>query len=140
MCAAGPGDRVILTTSKQLEYDDGDKGKAVSGTEERFIKSVDGATVTLDAPLAKLPLLVRAGHLVPLLDPAIDTLAEETSASIVSPPDVADVYDVVGALAPGATDARFTLYDGGTLHANAADHLRIDRAVKRGSLDIFAGR
>lgn len=76
-----------------------------------------GATVTLDAPLAKLPLLLRAGYLVPLLDPTIDTLAEETSPSIVSPPDVADVYDVVGVLAPGAADAGFVLYDGGTLRA-----------------------
>ncbi|HEX8915789.1 MAG TPA: G8 domain-containing protein [Humisphaera sp.] len=51
-----PGDRVILTTSHQVEYEDGNaegkaRGKAVSGTEERFIKSVEGATVTLDAPV-----------------------------------------------------------------------------------------
>lgn len=32
------------------------------------------------APLSKLPLLVRDGHLVVLLDPAFDTLARETHA------------------------------------------------------------
>ncbi len=77
-----------------------------------------GASVTLDAPLAKLPLLVRAGYLVPLLDPTIDTLAEESSAAIVSPADVADVYDVVGVLAPQATDAHVALHDGAVLRAH----------------------
>ena len=57
-----------------------------------------GAEVTLDAPLAKLPLLLRAGYLVPLLDPTIDTLSTEDDPDIVSADDVADVYDVVGLL------------------------------------------
>jgi hypothetical protein len=65
-----------------------------------------------------LPLLLRAGYLVPLLDPTIDTLAEEHDPNIVSPADVAEVYDVIGLLTPGeGGDATFTLYDGGTLRA-----------------------
>jgi alpha-D-xyloside xylohydrolase len=75
-----------------------------------------GQTVTLDAPLAKLPLLLRAGYLVPMLDPTIDTLAEESSDAIVSPADVADVYDVVGFATTGQT-ASFTLADGTALTA-----------------------
>lgn len=76
-----------------------------------------GAQVTLDAPLGELPLLLRAGHLVPLLDATIDTLAEESRDDVVGPGDVADVYDVVGLLAPAAAQATFTLWDGGTLEA-----------------------
>jgi alpha-glucosidase len=100
------GARTKTVTLPPGTFIDWDTGALVRG----------GTTVTLDAPLAKLPLLLRAGHLVPLLDPTIDTLAEESSAAIVSPPDVADVYDVVGALVP-ASDASFTLYDGEALEA-----------------------
>jgi alpha-glucosidase (family GH31 glycosyl hydrolase) len=77
-----------------------------------------GATVTLDAPLDKLPLLLRAGYLVPMLDPAIDTLADETNPDVVGHADVADVYDVVG-LVDGAGAAGATLYDGDTFSAVA---------------------
>ncbi len=101
------GARTKTVTLPPGTFIDWDTGALVRG----------GTTVTLDAPLAKLPLLLRAGYLVPLLDPAIDTLAEESSPTIVSPPDVADVYDVVGALVPDGS-ARFTLYDGDTLEAH----------------------
>ncbi len=76
-----------------------------------------GTTVTLPAPLDTLPLLLRAGYLVPMLDPTIDTLSEESDPDIVSPADVADVYDVVGLLSPDAPTASFELYDGTTLEA-----------------------
>ncbi len=59
---------------------------------------LDGDEVTLDAPLDQLPLLLRSGYLVTMLDPTIDTLAEESSDEIVGLDDVADVYDVVGLL------------------------------------------
>lgn len=74
-----------------------------------------GAPVTLDAPLAKLPLLLRDGHLVPMLDPTIDTLAEETHSDVVGPGDVSDVYDVVGLVTLATGQASFTLWDGGNL-------------------------
>jgi len=70
-----------------------------------------GDVVTLDAPLQKLPLLLRDGYLVPMLDPTIDTLSEESNVDVVGPDDVSDVYDVVGLVSDGAT-ATFTLYDG----------------------------
>jgi sulfoquinovosidase len=74
-------------------------------------------TITLAAPLDKLPLLLRDGHLIPLLDPSIDTLAPENDPSIVGPGDVADVYDVVGLVSRELGAASFTLADGGSLRA-----------------------
>jgi alpha-glucosidase (family GH31 glycosyl hydrolase) len=72
--------------------------------------------VTLDAPIERLPLLLRSGHLIPLLDDRIDTLSQEDSDAIVGPSDVAGVYDVVGVLTPGQS-ARFVVYDGAELRA-----------------------
>lgn len=78
-----------------------------------------GAEVTIDAPLALLPLLLRAGHLVPMLDPTIDTLTTETNPDVVGPDDVADVYDVVAFLTrESASDgASFDLWNGERLEA-----------------------
>ncbi len=48
------GDRVILTASHPLEYNEGKSGakrKNESGTEERTVVKVDGATLELDKPL-----------------------------------------------------------------------------------------
>ncbi len=77
-----------------------------------------GATATLPAPLTELPLLLVDGGLVPLLDPSIDTLAPETSPTVIGPTDVADVYDVAGALSSATARASFTLADGTTLDAH----------------------
>jgi len=77
-----------------------------------------GATVTLPAPLTELPLLLVDGGLVPMLDPTIDTLAPETSPTVIGPTDVANVYDVVGAVSRAGQNASFTLADGGTLAAH----------------------
>jgi len=77
-----------------------------------------GTTATLPAPLTELPLLLVDGSLVPMLDPTIDTLAPETSATVVGPTDVADVYDVAGAVSRATGRATFTLADGGTLEAD----------------------
>lgn len=76
-----------------------------------------GGPVVLDAPLHKLPLLLRDGQLVPMLDERIDTLAEEDHPEVVGPGDVADVLDVVGLLSTRAGQAGFALYDGGSLQA-----------------------
>ena len=72
---------------------------------------------TLPAPLNRLPMLLRERQLVPLLDPTIDTLADEDNPNVIGPGDVKDVYDVVGFLTPGKDGASFTLYGGGTLKA-----------------------
>ncbi len=73
-----------------------------------------GATVVLDAPLAKLPLLLRDGHPIVLLDPTIDTLAQETSDEVVGPTDVAGVYDVVAFVSTDVGHASCALHDGDT--------------------------
>ena len=86
-----------------------------------FIDWRDGSlrdgTVTLPAPLRELPLLLVDGGLVPLYDASIATLAPETNASVVGPSDVADVFDVAGAVSKATGKATFTLADGGTLTA-----------------------
>ncbi len=75
-------------------------------------------TVELDAPLAKLPLLLRDGGVLPLLDPSIDTLAEESHPDVVGPADVADVYDVVGFVSPEVGSGRIELADGSAMFVN----------------------
>jgi alpha-glucosidase len=90
-------------------------GHYLDWTDEVLVEG--GAAVTLVAPLAKLPLLLRDGYLVPLLDPAIDTLAAETNVDVVGPADVDEVYDVVGLVSTDVGSAGFTLWDGGALHA-----------------------
>lgn len=74
------------------------------------------AVATIPAPLAKLPLLLRAGAMVPMLDASIDTLAPATDPDVVDVDDVADRLDVVVALGPG-DEARFELADGTVLEA-----------------------
>lgn len=73
-------------------------------------------TVTLSAPLAKLPILLRENRLLPLLDASIDTLADETSSAVVGRNDVSHVYDVVALLGQRG-DASLQLWDGTVLHA-----------------------
>ncbi len=68
-----------------------------------------GGEVEVEAPLDELPLFLRAGHLIPMLDATIDTLADEDAADVVGPADVADVYDAVGLLAPGAESAQVSV-------------------------------
>jgi alpha-glucosidase (family GH31 glycosyl hydrolase) len=76
-----------------------------------------GTTATLPAPLTELPLLLVDGTLVPMLDPTIDTLAAETSPAVIGPTDVADVYDVAGAISHATGRAIFSLAEG-TLEAD----------------------
>ncbi len=70
-----------------------------------------GRRVTLPAPLDRLPLLLKDGGIVPLLDPSIETLAPATEPGIVTLDQVKDRLDVLVALSAGR-DARFTLADG----------------------------
>ena len=75
-----------------------------------------GRRVSLPAPLAKLPLLLKDGGIVPMLDASIDTLAPATDPSVVTPATVADRLDVIVALSPGK-EARIALADGTELVA-----------------------
>lgn len=73
---------------------------------------------TVPAPLTELPIFLRAGYLIPMLDPSIDTLSEiETHPDVVGPGDVAGVYDVVGVLSTASSTASFTLWDGTVVEA-----------------------
>lgn len=78
--------------------------------------------VTIPAPLGKLPLLLVADQLLPLLDPAIDTLAPASDPTVITPKEVADRLDVIVALSPGG-HAKLELADGTVLEATrlAAD-------------------
>jgi alpha-glucosidase (family GH31 glycosyl hydrolase) len=80
-------------------------------------------TVTVNAPIGLLPILIPEGGLVPMLDPSVDTLYDvpiaERDPSVVGPADVANVYDVVGFLSTHQpTTAEFTFVDGGTVKAS----------------------
>ncbi len=79
-----------------------------------------GQKVSIQAPLDKLPLLLVADQILPMLDPAIDTLAPASDPSVVTPKDVADRLDVKVALSPGG-HAELTLTDGTHLVAERVD-------------------
>lgn len=74
-----------------------------------------GKLEVVDAPLAKLPLYVRAGQLVPLLRPTLDTLAPATVPGVDSFANDSGVLwlraTVIGAL---AGPSKVALYDGTT--------------------------
>jgi alpha-glucosidase (family GH31 glycosyl hydrolase) len=77
--------------------------------------AVVSGTVNADAPLTTLPLYLRDGALVPLLDPSVDTLNDfATDPTVVGPARVASVYDVVGFFGD-STSATLALYDGSQL-------------------------
>jgi sulfoquinovosidase len=71
-----------------------------------------GAHVTVNAPLAVLPMFVKSGQIVPLLDASIQTLAPEQRDDVISLDDVKGIFDVRAAIDPSAKTARFELEDG----------------------------
>ncbi|HEY3357885.1 MAG TPA: TIM-barrel domain-containing protein [Polyangia bacterium] len=77
-----------------------------------------GATVEVAAPLATLPLLLRAGGIVPLLRPTIDTLAPATAAGIESYAN--DPGALWVRIARGAAPTAFDLFDGGRVAQDGA--------------------
>lgn len=69
-----------------------------------------GTEAVAPAPLDTLPLFVRAGSVVPLLDPRVDTfLAAEGDADVVDPSDVAPLLRLRTSAGP---DDAFALVDG----------------------------
>ena len=72
-----------------------------------------GITATVAAPLETLPLFIRAGGIVPLLRPTIDTLSPATDAGVESLAN--DPGALYVRLIPGPQPAVFTLYDGAEL-------------------------
>ena len=74
------------------------------------------STATVDAPLAKLPLYLVEGQLLPRLDGEVQTLAPATEPTVVTAASRADVLDVSVALGAGM-QASLTLADGTALTA-----------------------
>ena len=83
---------------------------------ESYVLYAGDQTVTIPAPLGKLPLFLVENQMVPLLDPSIDTLAPASDPAVVTPADVADRLDVLVVLGKGG-QARFELADGTLLEA-----------------------
>ena len=69
------------------------------------------------APLETLPLFMRAGGIVPLLRPTIDTISPATDAGVESFAN--DPGPLYARLVPGPQPAVFTLYDGTELAQDA---------------------
>jgi hypothetical protein len=64
-----------------------------------------GATITRDAPLDVLPMWLRSGGIVAMLDPSVETLGSESRPDVVSADDVAGILDVRAAIDRSADDA-----------------------------------
>ncbi len=75
-----------------------------------------GRTVVIPAPLAKLPLFLADGGIVPMLDASVETLAPATDPDVVTAERVGDRLDVLVVLSAGA-EARIVLADGTELVA-----------------------
>jgi sulfoquinovosidase len=88
-----------------------------------------GAKITRDAPVDVLPLFLRSGGIVALLDPAIETLAPEDNPAVVGPTDVAGVLDLRAAIDPRT----------GSGHAELTDGSVFDVSVGPGLLALPAG-
>ncbi|MBX7081980.1 MAG: hypothetical protein K1X88_22430 [Nannocystaceae bacterium] len=74
---------------------------------------VAGRDVTVDAPLSKLPLWLRAGGIVPLLRPSIDSLSPTSAPELVD--SFASDAGVLYARAVPEGSAARRLYDGAVL-------------------------
>jgi alpha-glucosidase len=96
-----------------------------------------GKRSVIPAPLAKLPLLLKDGGIVPLLDPTIETLAPATEPSVVTLDKVKDRLDVLVALSPGK-DAKFVLADGTELVARRAAASAAPSALPEVTPDLLA--
>jgi alpha-D-xyloside xylohydrolase len=73
------------------------------------------AKITAHAPLDTLPLYLKSGGIVAMLDSTIDTLATESSPDIVSLDDVKDILDLRAGIDPVTQAGDAVLEDGTTL-------------------------
>jgi alpha-glucosidase (family GH31 glycosyl hydrolase) len=80
-----------------------------------------GRRVTREAPLDLIPLYQRAGTIIPMLDPRVETLVADQRDDVTSAAEVADVMDARAVVR--ATDPRVsaTLGDGAAFEAQATD-------------------
>ena len=77
-----------------------------------------GVDLEVDAPLSKLPLYLRAGAIIPMLRPTIDTLSPTTEEEIESFAN--DTGRLYARIAPGGRH-RFTLYDGTSIEQDTTE-------------------
>jgi hypothetical protein len=81
-----------------------------------------GEVIEVPAPLDTLPLFLRAGAIVPMLDPEVVTLAEATDPGVVTWADRRDRLHV--RLAPSGHES-FELFDGSTIEVDATERIAI---------------
>lgn len=81
--------------------------------------------VEVEAPLETLPLFVRAGALVPMLRPSIDTLAPTVTSTVDSYSNDPGLLWVRVAPAPDAERRDFELFDGATVWQRAGGALEL---------------
>src|SRR6185437_1737327 len=74
-----------------------------------------GGMVTRDAPLDTIPLYLKSGGIVAMLDPSVVTLAPHTDPTVVGLADVTGTYDVRAAIDPAAGKGHTALADGTVL-------------------------
>ncbi|MFO0758103.1 MAG: glycoside hydrolase family 31 protein [Byssovorax sp.] len=87
------------------------------------------AMITRDAPLDVLPLFLRSGGIVAMLDPEVETLAPEQNPNVVGMADRAGVLDVRAALDPKTHSAHAELVDG-TVFDLTLDSTKLSLPVK----------
>jgi alpha-glucosidase (family GH31 glycosyl hydrolase) len=80
-----------------------------------------GAVVTRDAPIDTIPLYLRSGGIVPMLDPSVETLAPHPSPGVVGLADVAGILDVRAAIDTLTATGRTELVDGTVLDLSLVD-------------------
>ncbi len=96
--------------------------------------------IEVDAPLAKLPLFLRQGAIVPMLRPTIDTLAPATDPNVDSFAN--DAGPLWALIAPGPPRA-FELWDGARVARTGVDAYEVTDGLvfRRGFvLEILASR
>ncbi len=89
-----------------------------------------GQRETVAAPLDTLPLYLRAGAIVPLLRPTIDTLAPATDVDVDSYAN--DAGQLYARIVPDDTATSFTVFDGTQLSQSRSANA-IDVVVKPGA-------
>jgi alpha-glucosidase (family GH31 glycosyl hydrolase) len=79
-----------------------------------------GQRVARHAPLDTIPVYLRSGGVVAMLDPSVETLAPAPAPGVVGLADVAGVLDVRAAIDPKTGSGRAELVDGTVLEVQLA--------------------
>ncbi|MFO0598387.1 MAG: glycoside hydrolase family 31 protein [Myxococcaceae bacterium] len=107
---------LIKPPGRWFDFDDGSE-----------LVGVDGAEVTVAAPLTKLPLFIAEGALVPMLEPTMDTLSPTTDPQVHSFAN--DPGTLWVRVQPAARETSFAVFDGTQLRQS--DHALQGKAGTR---------